>query len=115
MNVAIHKLIDELEKLGMKRGYNDAELVKYGYGVSECKATFIIIYKKKDYCTVFSELDISRGGEYFMNESKNYKTLDFMENPIIRFAIISEMKASIIRYKELRVKFKKQQIEKDFA
>ena len=50
-----------------------------------------------------------------MNESKNYKTLDFMENPITRFALISELKASIIRYKELRVKFKKQQIEKDFA
>lgn len=115
MNVAIHKLIDELEKLGMQRGWNDAEIVKYGYGVGDCKATFITIYKKREYCTVFSELDISRGGEYFMNESKNYNLLDFMENPIIRFDIISEMKNSIARYKELRVKFKKQQIEKDFA
>ena len=115
MNVAIHKLIDELEKLGMKRGYNDADLVKYGYGIGDCKATFITIYKKDNFCTVYSELDINRDGEYYMNEVKNYKTLDFMENPIIRFAIISEMKNSIIRYKELRVKFKKQQIEKDFA
>lgn len=113
MNVAIHKLIDELEKLGMQRGYNDADLVKYSYGI--CKATFITIYKKDEYCTVYSELDITRDGEYYMNEVKNYKTLDFMENPIIRFAIISEMKNSIARYKELRVKVKKQQIEKDFA
>ena len=115
MNIAIHKLIDELEKLGLTRGYNDADLVKYGYGIGDCKATFITIYKKRELCTVYSQLDITHNGEYYMNEAKYYKTLDFMENPIIRFAIISEMKASIIRYKELRVKFKKQQIEKDFA
>lgn len=115
MNVAIHKLIDELEKLGLTRGYNDADLVKYGYCVGDCKATFITIYKKDEYCTVYSQLDINRGGAYFMNEAKNYKTLDFMENPIIRDGILNEIKTSIIRYKELKVKFKKQQIEKDFA
>lgn len=115
MNVAIHKLIDELENLGLVRGYNDAELVKYGYCVRDCKATFITIYKKMEYCTVYSKLDINRDGEYYMNELKNYKTLDFMENPIIRFAILNEIKTSITRYKELRVNFKKQQIEKDFA
>ena len=115
MNVAIHKLIDELEKLGMQRGYNDAELVKYGYCVGDCKATFITIYKKRECCVVYSELDITRGGEYFMNESRSYNLLDFKENPMIRDAILNKMKTSITSYKELRVKFKKQQIEKDFA
>ena len=45
MNVALHKIIDELEKLGLKRGWTDADIVKYSYG--DCKATFIIIWKKE--------------------------------------------------------------------
>ena len=115
MNKAIHKLIDEIEKLGLTRGYNDAELVKYGYCTGDCKATFITIYKKSVYCTVYSKLDINRSGEYYMNDAKNYNLLDFKENPMIRDAILNEMKTSITSYKELKVKIKKQQIEKDFA
>lgn len=114
MNVAIHKLIDELEKLGMKRGWNDADLVKFGYG-SDCTATFITIYKKSNYCTIFRQLHISRNGEYYTEESRNYNLLNYMENPISIDTILSEMKTLIASYKELKVKFKKQQIEKDFA
>lgn len=115
MNVAIHKLIDELEKLGMQRGYNDAELVKYGYCIGDCKTTFITIYKKDEYCTVYSKIDINRAGEYFMNDSRNYNLLYFKENPLLIDDILNEMKTSITSYKELKVKIKKQQIEKDFA
>lgn len=113
MNVTLHKIIDELEKLGLKRGWNDAELVEYSYG--DCKARFIIIYKKHNFCTIFRQLKISQEGEYYTNESMTYNLLSYMENPISIDAILNEMKILINRYKELKVKFKKQQIEKDFV
>ena len=114
MNVELHKIIDELEKLGLKRGWTDAEIVKYGYG-DDCKASFIIINKKKNCCTIFQQLQISKQGEYYTNESSRYNLLSYMENPISLDDILSEMKTLIIQYKKLKVKFKKQQIEKDFV
>lgn len=113
MNVELHKIIDELEKLGLKRGWTDAEIVKYGYG--DCNASFIIIYKQRNYCTIFSQLQISRQGEYYTNESNNYNLLSYMINPISIDDILSKMKILITEYKELKVKFKKYQIEKDFV
>ena len=112
MTITFHKLIDALENLGLKRGYNDSDLVKFGYG--DCKATFIIIYKKMNYCTIFRQLQISSKGEYYTNESTNYNLLSYMENPISIDSIVSEMKILITQYKELKVKYKKQQLEKDF-
>lgn len=113
MNVTLHKIIDELENLGLKRGWTDAEIVKYSYG--DCKATFIIIWKQRNYCTIFRTLQINRFGEYFTNESNNYNLLSYMENPISIDYILGEMKTLITEYKDLKVKFKKQQIEKDFV
>lgn len=113
MNVTLHKIIDELEKLGLKRGWNDAECVKYSYG--DCKTTFIIIWKQKNNCTIFRQLQISKQGEYYTNESSNYNLLSYMEHPISINSILSEMKTLITEYKELKVKFKKYQIEQDFA
>lgn len=113
MNVTLHKIIDELEKLGLKRGWTDADIVKYSYG--DCKATFILIYKKMNYCTIFRQLQISKHGEYYTNESSNYNLLSYMENPISIDYILSEMKTLITEYKELKVKFKKYQIEQDFV
>lgn len=112
MNVTLHIIINELEKLGLKQIYNDAELVIYSYG--ECDIAFISIYKKKNYCTIFSELKISQYGEYYSNVSTNYNLLRYMENPISIDAILRLMKILITQYKELKVYFKKQQIEKDF-
>ena len=112
MNVELHKIIDELEKLGLKRGYTDAEIVKYSYG--DCKATFIGINKKKNYCTIFHQLQMSNSGEYYTEEAMRYNLLSYMENPISLDDILSEMKMLITQYKKLKVKFKKQQIEKDF-
>lgn len=106
MNVELHKIIDELEKLGLKRGWTDVDLVKYSYG--DCKATFIIIYKRMNYCTIFRQLQISRQGEYYTNESANYNLISIDD-------ILSEMKTLITEYKELKVKYKKYQIEQDFA
>lgn len=113
MNVELHKIIDELEKLGLKRGWTDAEVVKYSYG--DCTASFIIIYKQRNYCTIFSKLKISRQGEYYTNESNNYNLLSYMINPISIDDILSKMKTLITEYKELKVKFKKYQIEQDFV
>lgn len=113
MNVELHKIIDELEKLGLKRGRTDAEVVKYSYG--DCTASFIIIYKQRNYCTIFRKLKISRQGEYYTNESANYNLLSYMENPISIDDILSKMKILITEYKELKVKFKKYQIEQDFV
>ena len=114
MNVELHKIIDELEKLGLKRGWTDAEIVKYSCG-GDCKTTFIIINKKKNCCTIFRQLQISNSGEYYTNESKMYNLLSYMENPISLDDILSEMKILITQYKKLKVEFKKQQIEKDFV
>lgn len=113
MNVTLHKIIDELEKLGLKRVWNDAEIVEYSYG--DCNTSFITIYKRKNYCTIFSQLKISQQGEYYMNELMNYNLLSYMENPISIDSILNEMKILITRYKNLKVKFKKLQIEKDFV
>ena len=113
MNVMVHKIIDELEKLGLKRGWTDAEVVKYSYG--DCNASFIIIWKQKNYCTIFRQLQISKQGEYYTNESMNYNLLSYMENPISIDYILSEMKNLITEYKELKVKFKKYMIEQDFV
>lgn len=113
MNVELHKIIDELEKLGLKRGWTDAEVVKYSYG--DCNASFIIIYKQRNYCTIFSKLKISRQGEYYTNESNNYNLLSYMINPISIDDVLSKMKILITEYKELKVKFKKYQIEQDFV
>lgn len=113
MNVTLHKIIDELEKLGLKRGWSDAEVVKYSYG--DCNASFIIIWKQKNYCTIFRQLQISKQGEYFTNESSNYNLLNYMENHISIDYILGEMKTLITEYKELKVKYKKYQIEQDFV
>lgn len=113
MNVTLHIIMNELEKLGLKQTYNDAELVIYSYG--ECNNAFISIYKTMNYCTIFSQLQISQYGEYYTNVSTNYNLLSYMKNPISIDAILRLMKILIIRYKELKVKFKKQQIEKDFV
>lgn len=113
MNVTLHKIINELENLGLKRGWTDAEVVKYSYG--DCNASFIIIYKKTNCCTIFRTLQINRFGEYYTNESSNYNLLSYMEHPISIDAILSEMKTLITEYKELKVKFKKYQIEQDFV
>jgi len=113
MNVELHKIIYELEKLGLKRGYTDAEIVKYSYG--DCKATFIGINKKKNYCTIFRQLQMSNSGEYYTEEAMRYNLLSYMENSISLDDILSEMKMLITQYKKLKVKFKKQQIEKDFV
>ena len=114
MNVTVHKIIDELEKLGLKRGWTDAEIVKYSYG--DCQTSFIYINKKKNYCTIFHQLKISNSGsgEYYTEEATRYNLLSYMENPISLDDILSEMKMLITQYKKLKVKFKKQQIEKDF-
>ena len=114
MNVELHKIINELEKLGLKRGWTDDEIVKYSCG-GDCHASFIIINKKKNCCTIFRQLQISKQGEYYTNESSNYNLLSYMENPISLDAILSEMKILITQYKKLKVEFKKQQIEKDFV
>ena len=113
MNVALHKIIDELEKLGLKRGWTDAEVVKYSYG--DCNTTFILIWKKENCCTIFRQLQISKQGEYYTNESMKYNLLSYMENPISIDYIISEMKTLITEYKELKVKYKKYMIEQDFV
>ena len=113
MNVTLHKIIDELEKLGLKRGWTDAEVVKYSYG--DCHASFIIIYKKSNYCTIFRQLQINRFGEYYTNESSKYNLLSYMENPISIDYILGEMKTLITEYKELKVKYKKYLIEQDFV
>ena len=112
MNHELHKITNELERIGLRRGWSDIDLVKYGYG--DCKASFIIIYKRKGYCTLFRQLQISSKGEYYTNESTNYNLLSYMPNPISIDAIVSEMKILITQYKELKVKYKKQQLEKDF-
>ena len=113
MNVTLHKIIDELEKLGLKQMYNDSDLVRFSYG--DCTASFIIIYKKKNYCTIFRQLNITSLGTYYIKVYTNYNLLSYMENPISIDAIISKMKKLIARYKELKVYFKKYQIEKDFV
>lgn len=113
MNKTLHKIIDELEKLGLKQIYNDADLVKFNYG--NCKTPFIVLYKRINSCCIFRQLQISRQGEYYTNELMKYNLLSYMENYISIDAIISEMKTLISRYKELKVYFKKYQIEKDFV
>ena len=113
MNVTLHKIINELEKLGLKPIYNDADLVRFSYG--DCTASFIIIYKQKNYCTIFRQLNITSLGIYYIKGYTRYNLLSYMENPISIDAIISEIKKLIARYKELKVKFKKYQIEQDFV
>ncbi|MBO7527443.1 MAG: hypothetical protein J6T74_06090, partial [Clostridia bacterium] len=71
--------------------------------------------KQRNYCTIFSKLKISRQGEYYTNESNNYNLLSYMINPISIDDILSKMKTLITEYKELKVKFKKYQIEQDFV
>lgn len=112
MNVTLHKIIDELEKLGLKQIYKDAELVKFSYG--DCNSTFITIDKRKNCCTIYRQLRINTLGSYYMKEYTNYNLLRYMENPISIDAIISEMKKLITQYKKLKVYIKKYQIEKDF-
>ena len=108
MNVIFHKLIDELSKLGLHRGYHDAGYEKYGFG--DCKSTFIAIYKQTipPNCTVYCNLHITKDGEFYTDSSRIY----VIENDFDE--IIAEMKKLITEYKELKVKYKKQQIEKDF-
>ena len=45
----------------------------------------------------------------------NYNLLSYMENPISIDYILNEMKTLITEYKELKVKYKKYQIEQDFV
>ena len=113
MNVTLHKIINELEKLGLKQIYNGDDLVKFSYG--DCNSTFIIIDKQKNCCTIFRQLRINTLGLYYMMAYTRYNLLSYMENPITIDAIISEMKILISRYKELKVYFKKYQIEQDFV
>jgi hypothetical protein len=44
-----------------------------------------------------------------------YNLLSYMENPISIDYILGEMKTLITEYKELKVKYKKYQIEQDFV
>lgn len=110
MNVTPNKIIDELEKLGLKQVWINDEIVKYSY--CDCSAIFIIIYKQIYYCTVYNNLQINCLGEYYTTESKNYNLLS---NPICIDEILSEMKILIAQYKDLKVKIKKYQIEQDFV
>lgn len=113
MKMTFHKITDALENIGLKRVYNDSDVVKFSYG--DCKATFITIHRSMSYCTIFRQLQISRHGEYYTNESINYDLLNcYMNNPISIGAILSEMKILITQYKELKIKYKIQQIEEDF-